>query len=308
MSKEVIAILCSDLHLSLTPPIARAGEKNWFEAMARPLSELSNLAHSYRCPVLCSGDIFDRWNPPPELINFAIKHLPKMYAVPGQHDLPFHSMEDIQRSAYWTLCEAGVVEHCIGEQWRGGFFVGGPNPQFFIGGYGWGEKIASIANVPTDRISIALVHEYHWIDGSGFEGAPTESKITANSKQFQGWDVVLIGDNHTPFQCKVGDTLIYNPGGFMRRKSDEDNRLPQVGLLYSDKTLEIHIMDTEKDSFVPQVREEVEQTGIKNFVRQMGKLQGAELDYVNALQKVLRGGDISERVRELLNQAIEECK
>lgn len=104
----VIAVLCSDIHLCHTCPPARSNEPNWYDAMARTLDELAGIASHYYVPILCAGDVFDRWNSPPELINFAIKHLPPMHCIPGQHDLPNHSLEDIRRSAYST--SAGCSE------------------------------------------------------------------------------------------------------------------------------------------------------------------------------------------------------
>jgi hypothetical protein len=32
-----------------------------------------------------------------------------MFAVPGQHDLPYHRMEDLMKSSFWTLVEAKVI-------------------------------------------------------------------------------------------------------------------------------------------------------------------------------------------------------
>ena len=36
-SPQVLAILCSDLHLQMKPPVARSAEPDWFAAMRRPL-------------------------------------------------------------------------------------------------------------------------------------------------------------------------------------------------------------------------------------------------------------------------------
>ena len=37
----VVAILCSDIHLSHRPPACRTGERDWYEAMARTLDKLA---------------------------------------------------------------------------------------------------------------------------------------------------------------------------------------------------------------------------------------------------------------------------
>ena len=108
---DVIAVLCSDIHLSLKCPVARSAEPNWLEATKRSLDELRSVAEEHNAHVVVAGDIFDRWNSPPEIINFAIENLPNCYAIPGQHDLPNHRYEEIERSAYYTLIKAGIIEN-----------------------------------------------------------------------------------------------------------------------------------------------------------------------------------------------------
>src|SRR4051812_12555947 len=70
---KVNSLWCSDIHLSHKPPIARSAEPCWYSAMQRQLDELRSVALELDVPIFVAGDIFDRWNPPPELINFAIR-------------------------------------------------------------------------------------------------------------------------------------------------------------------------------------------------------------------------------------------
>ena len=115
MNTPVVAIACSDIHLTLTPPAARAKEPDWFAAMLRPLNELRHLAKIHEVPIICGGDVFDTWRVPNELVNWAIQHLPEMYSIPGQHDLPFHQIDDIDKSAYRTLEWVGVLKQLPSE-------------------------------------------------------------------------------------------------------------------------------------------------------------------------------------------------
>src|SRR5262245_45393768 len=106
---KAIAIFASDLHLSEKAPVARSAEPDWFAAQQRHLVELAELQDRVDAPIFYAGDIFDKSNPSPRLINWAIDHLPRGYAIPGQHDLPFHRLEDIKDSGYWTLCRTTVL-------------------------------------------------------------------------------------------------------------------------------------------------------------------------------------------------------
>lgn len=111
-----MAVLCGDLHLSEKAPVARWREKDeWYGAMARALDELSELSRSYASPIICAGDVFDRWKASPALIHFALTNLPvDMHCIPGQHDLPYHSLENMNESAYGVLVKAGKIEHLEG--------------------------------------------------------------------------------------------------------------------------------------------------------------------------------------------------
>jgi DNA repair exonuclease SbcCD nuclease subunit len=111
---DVIALLIADPHLGHRVPAARAEEPDWFAAMGRYVNQLCDLKRRCGCPVICAGDIFDRWDNPSELVNWAITNLPKMIAIPGQHDLPHHSLEDAHKSSYKTLIHAGNIDTLIG--------------------------------------------------------------------------------------------------------------------------------------------------------------------------------------------------
>ena len=64
-TSDVIAILCSDVHLSDKPPVARSTEPNWMKAQEHVLVQVNDLAKTYSCPVVCAGDIFDKWDSSP---------------------------------------------------------------------------------------------------------------------------------------------------------------------------------------------------------------------------------------------------
>jgi DNA repair exonuclease SbcCD nuclease subunit len=111
--RTAVACCVADLHLSERVPAAR-GESpaEWLETQANYLRQIDDIARSLGVPVLIAGDVFDRWNAPAELINFAIDHMPTgVLSVPGNHDLPNHDLDQIERSAYWTLVRAGALSY-----------------------------------------------------------------------------------------------------------------------------------------------------------------------------------------------------
>jgi len=297
---NVIAVLCSDLHLSHTAPLARSSEPSWYDAMARVLGELSALAEKHNAPVICAGDIFDRWNSPPELINFAIKHLPKMYAIPGQHDLPHHQLEDIRRSAYWTLVEAAVIlpineRHMVGD--------------IVLWGFPWGKDIAFSElwrDGSTEAVHIAVAHQYVWEGQCKYDGAPKEKHISNLVKQLKGYDVAVFGDNHKGFQAQAGDCTVFNCGTFIRRKADEIGYKPQVGLLYDNGTVEIHYLDTSQDKIEAVEKSAAnDELDITAFVEELNKLGGDSLDFQTAVERYVEKHGVKKPIREIIQRVLE---
>src|SRR5690554_6947876 len=249
----VIAILCSDLHLSEKPPVARSAEPDWWAAMLRPIKQLKAAQDKYNAPILCAGDVFDKWKSSPELINFALEHLPEMYAIPGQHDLPLHNYEDIDKSAFGTLVRAGKLHLLTPGK---ATHIGDPELGrcFIAVGFPWGAPIQSHERKRhlESYLHIAVVHAYIWTKGTGFPGAPEEKSLAGYAEALDGYDVALFGDNHKPFLARSGKCRVFNHGGFMCRKSDEMNHQPAIGLLRACGEIDLHDLDVSADRWIPR--------------------------------------------------------
>lgn len=295
-------ILASDLHLSQRCPVARNGEDSWFEAMARPLRELNDLQD--RCngaSIVYAGDIFDKWNASAEVINFALTHLPQGYAVPGQHDLPNHSYEEIERSAYGTLAE---VEHIINLRPGEPTYVGG---EVVAHGFPWGHPPKPVSGVG-GQIDLAVVHAFiYTTKANAYSGAPAGARASVARSSLAGFDVAAYGDNHKGFIDTKGKLTICNCGGFMRRKSDERDYRPGVGLLHGDGTVTRHYLDTSAEVFVEQTEAEVEVEKMLDMTEFMEGLKGlgadTSLEFESALGRFLETNKTDGLVREIVLEA-----
>lgn len=296
-----VAVVCADIHLSLKPPISRAGEVSWFAAMKRTLDQLRQIAEENSCPIICAGDVFDRWNSPPELINFALEHLPKMYAIPGQHDLPLHDLDQIKRSAYWTLVQTKVVTPLLALEPT---LIDGVSFQ----GFAWGEPIVEPLPRGTSRTGchVAVVHAYTWIDGCSYPSAPKEMNANQKAKAWAGYDTVIFGDNHKGFSTIRSQRFIFNCGSLMRRKSDQIFYRPQVGLLLTSGVVKPIRLDVEDDiiekvSPQAEIKEDLE---LQDFLKKLGDLEDQSLDFVDALKRVLDTRSADDPVRRIILEAL----
>jgi len=194
-----IAIAIADLHLSLLPPACRA-DKDWMGVQAGYLQQVKEIACNEltrrhpgpEClPILCAGDIFDKWNVPPELINFALEHLPDdMMCVPGQHDLPLHRTDLMHRSGYGVLKQAGKIRDLSsGEPYDASTCV--------VRGFGWEQEVVPLKKRLNSKPHIALIHRYVFLNrGTAFPNAPAEASFGKLEKVLRTYDAVCIGDNH----------------------------------------------------------------------------------------------------------------
>lgn len=310
---EVVAILAADIHLSDKPPIARSLEPDWFAAMARPLDEIEDLAEETGAVVLYAGDIFDKYNPSPELINFAIPHLPEGYAIPGQHDLKFHSQKDIHKTAYWTLAQVGTINHlnynypvCSGLCSENG-------AELRIWGFGWNDGIFSIDkdNAIEDFLDIALVHKYVWQNRENNHAKVSESQhISRLAKKMRGFDIIVTGDNHCGFHA-LTKPQIWNCGSLMARHSDQRDYRPRVGLLYSTGEIGTHYLSTFQDKWLDEkelVKKVADMTNLPELVDEFKKLAGKSMDFLMELQRVMRDEGLGEDIKEVLIRAIQRAK
>jgi len=310
-SATPIAIAISDLHLSLLQPACRA-DKDWMAVQAGYLDQVKKMADELRVPVLCAGDVFDRWNAPPELINFALKHLPDgMICVPGQHDLPNHRVDQIHRSGYGVLKQVGKIVD-INEEYspnRGTKWV------FIISGFGWGREIKSPPKVDevyteSNFPQIALIHRYCWTEFHSYPGAPEDSNLSKFAKSLKGYDVAIFGDNHKGFlsELKSGTTVL-NVGGFIRRKSDEVGYNPSVGIIYSDGTVKRRKLDTSADVFHEEIagREEVP-LNMKEFIDGLEGLGEHGLNFREAVENHLRDEELTPAVKQIIRSCLEQPK
>jgi hypothetical protein len=253
-----VAVICSDLHLCEKPPIARSSEADWFGAMQRPLMELRYYAELWRVPIFYAGDIFDRWNNSSTLVNWVIQNLPKGYAIPGQHDLRYHSYKDISHTSYQTLIHAGVITNLEpGLHWLP---IG--TPSLLVGSFPWGTELKPIADLDIAEewkgiedinnnriIRIALCHHYVHTIKHKFPGADPSTNAKRITRKLEGFDVLFFGDNHKGFMIDHRPRLI-NCGGFMRRKIDEVDYQPRFWVLYADKSVRAHRLTTDHELLI----------------------------------------------------------
>lgn len=301
--REVVAIAVSDIHLSHTPPAARAAEEDWYFAQWQYFEALSKLVHEHGCEyVLVAGDIFDRWNPPPKIINAAIHWFQGLgatcLAVPGQHDLPFHGAVRVAESAYHTLCAAKAIEDISGRTATANFDGG-----LLFTGFEWNRPLLEVPQ--GEALRIAVVHKYCWKGAYKHPQAKAADHFGEHAECLAGFDVAVFGDNHKHFIDTSGAPIIVNCGGFMRRKSDEKDNTVAATLIYSDGTVEAVPLETKQpEQWVESdLSPHIENPKVAAYVQALGEVELLGLDYTEALEQAAKAA--SPGAARAISEALE---
>lgn len=311
-SDPIIGVLVSDIHLSTRPPLLRSREKDWFVAMRRTLKQVRTIAFEHDAFVVCAGDVFDKWYSSPELINFALHTLPHMYAVPGQHDLPYHDYTQLKRSAFYTLMKAGKLTML-----KPGEPTYTDREDVILWGFPWGHKIKPLQKSLRHHrriVNVAVLHDYMWIPGCSYDNAP-EKALVENHKAFRmGYDVVHVGDNHKGFLAFENTTRvisaaskIFNAGTLMRRSRDDMKTEPMIGLLYRSGNVKRHYLDTSEDVYLdvnenrPITAEEME---LGEFFKELQLLGKGGLDFASTLKEYIKRKGINKHIANIIYKAM----
>ena len=223
------------------------------EDLEADLSVVSGAVQELDVPVLIPGDIFDRWNAPPEAVNLAIRCLPKgCYAIPGQHDLPYHRYEDRKRSAYWTLVEAGtLIDLEPGSRVpvrvhpsRGDRL----SSDLMLHPFPWGHQVQANQDPEKEFLHVALVHAYLWSsDADRHPQADAKDQALARwqARCWDGYHVCLYGDNHVTwverFRGRGGPErlTVVNHGSLSNRTIDQKGRTRFASVILSDGSVKM---------------------------------------------------------------------
>ncbi|MFA5152430.1 MAG: metallophosphoesterase [Clostridia bacterium] len=239
MKNNPSAILCSDIHLREREanPVCRLD--SYWDAQWKKLDFISELQQEYDCPVLCGGDLFDKWKPSPELLSKTMEHLPDDFmSIYGQHDLPQHNFELRHKSGIFTLEMARDLNTL-------GYFENHKNVKFQVYGCNWKESPPTEVDSRVKNILVWHIGTYQ-----GKEPYPgcSDPKAGTLLRKYPQYDLILTGDNHKPFVEEFEGRLLVNPGSMMRMDADQIDHKPRVYLWYAEtNTVEPVYLPIEKN-------------------------------------------------------------
>lgn len=218
---------------------------DFWEAQWRDVKFVYDLQQRYQCPVFHAGDLFHHWKPSPQLLTETLVNIPMMfYTVYGQHDLPQHNLELAKKSGIYTLVAAELIEVLSECSWgqtpdKGSFFVTLPR----IKDKELEKVVRSVDFMMGENIDDESVYEntyeilvWHKFTYQGKEPWPgcTDPKAAKLLRQYPQFDLIVTGDNHTPFVETYEGRLLVNPGCLNQQDADQFDFKPRVYLWHAE--------------------------------------------------------------------------
>ena len=303
-SRTADAIITADIHLTESVPVSRTDD--YKAAQLKKLEFLRQLQEQHHdCPILDGGDVFAQWKSSPWLLLQAYHHLPmRMITVPGNHDLPEHSIKQYWKSSLALLEDIEKIHVLHEEQLFREVKV------FQVFGYGHGEYDPSLElDWCGSGRKILILHEMVFPNGSppwpgvaGYEA----STLLENHPEV---DLIIVGHNHNGFVEEHNGQLVVVPGSMMRISADKANYNPRCYLYYAeDNKVDPVYYPIDKDvhSFnhiaEPKAREERLSAYIErmNFQWEMG------MSFRGNLEDFFKKNETPKPVKRVIWQAIEK--
>lgn len=308
-------IITSDWHLTDKTPENRQDDYPSTQEN-KVLYTLDYALNTLDCQaILHGGDVFDKSSAPYKVTNKYVSHLkhiksigmekPNIIAVPGQHDLPYHSVKSFPNSPFATLAYSGI----IGVADSAPVKIIQDNQTVCIYGCWWNQEIPE--PVSKDTFNILIMHRLVspkelWF---GQEGITYSSNLIRELK----YDLIVTGDNHKTFTERYRKRVLANPGSLMRKKSDQMDHKPCF-MVFDTETLDLEtvyipvepiedVMDIEA-----LVEEKVETEELNRFVDALvskRKEGGVKFDFVSKMNNALEElGD--PEVESFIDEVFEE--
>jgi DNA repair exonuclease SbcCD nuclease subunit len=268
-------------------PVCRTDD--FWAAQWKKVDFISDLQKQYDCPVLHGGDLYNHWKPSPYLLTTTMEHLPdQFHSIYGQHDLPSHSMELVDKCGINVLKEAGkliVLPECH-----------------------WGQEPdkGSLFFPGIDK-TVLVWHKMNYQGEPPWPGC-TDPKAGKLLRKYPSYDLILTGDNHKPFVEEYEGRLLVNPGSLMRQDADQIDFRPRVYLWYAEtNTVEPVYLPIENDAVSRDhlIRKQERDDRLEAFVSKLNNDWEGTVSFEENLERLMKENEIGDKIKEIVYKAVE---
>lgn len=290
-------IVTADWHLRASRPRCRIDD-DWYETQRRMVDQVRKIAFEKKCNVMIVGDIFNSNTDTSfqciQIIQDFAKKLEEKslscYILAGNHDLLYHSSENIEKSAIGILFKSENI-FPIQELDLDGKEISAPN---FDG--------------KVENKKYIFRHILCFPDLKSLP--PNVDAITAKEllSETPEAEFVFTGDYHHNFHYEKNGRHVVNPGCLIRQVSDMKDY--QCGVYYVDTDENIvefiPIIDQEQfidDSYI--LKQEEREQRIEDFVDKLKSTKNISLDFIDNVHKAVETNDFDPEMKDLISELLE---
>lgn len=294
-------IATGDWHLREDRPRCRKDE-SWIQSQWFHVSQVAEIANKKDCPIIITGDIFNKATAPQIVINLFLQFVSRLKNpvtfIAGNHDLPYHSMNNVADSAIGILFSSAKLHS---------------------------PKIASISSIfpevsyqnfgetieGSDSSKILILHTLVFEDSSSIPPNVNANTAEGLLKEYPQYTWIITGDCHNSFHYISEDNRhVINPGHLNIQKIDEIKN-PLVYYVDTDKGIvePIEIKDNVELVTDEYIREEEEREDrIEAFIEKLQGNDNITLSFTDNIEKAIRQNSLKEETVKMITYLMEEVK
>lgn len=281
-------IITADWHIRNTRPRCRIDE-DWIKTQQKALNQIAEICENKNAPLMVVGDIFHSNSDTSfECINMVQKladRIGGIYILAGNHDLIYHSSENINKSAIGVLLQSENIYKI--EDYSDEFSA--PN---------FDEERNSMPYMFIHTLTIPSKDKPDFIECETPESLLEKYPIAK-------W--IFTGDYHKNFVYEEDGRYVINSGCLIRQVSDMKDY--QCGVYFVDTEKEIiefiPIIDNEElvnDEYI--IRENEREERIESFVNKLKDVESVSLDFIDNIEKALLVNKIDEKLKDCIKELI----
>lgn len=293
-------IITADWHIRATRPRCRVDE-NWIKTQELALSQLLEISCKKDAPIIVVGDLFHSNSDTSfECINMVQKLADKsgeLYILAGNHDLPYHSSENIDKSAIGVLLKSENV-FPIKELFEKLYYRNNDTYNYSASNFDEPDNVNAefvfkhILTIPKE-------------DKSDFIECETPESLL---EKFPKAKWIFTGDYHRNFHYEKNGRHVVNSGCLLRQVSDFKDY--QCGVYYVDTDENVAefvpIIDREEfidDSYI--TKESEREARINDFVDKLKNTETVSFDFVDNVERAMAENKFDSELKDVVEELLE---
>jgi DNA repair exonuclease SbcCD nuclease subunit len=282
---KTLAIASADWHLRLNKPKARL-DKDWPSTLWYKVEQVLELCYEEDCPLLIAGDLGEEYTWPEKLqhdfISIINEYGVKIFTIPGQHDLPNHRINKWRSGGLGPLHEAGSIFNLAKDTYRTIQLY----PNMFLYGCGWNEEIPEVKD--KDPLNVLLIHKMIIKNKPEFPGQKAP-KAKSFLNRYSDYDIIVSGDNHTPFKIEHDGRTLINCGNLYRKNADQIDYEPAVWLIKEDGSVKRHKLQIKPDMISRDhiIAKQEKDERVENYIKAMKKIGKVTTSFEDNVKKII---------------------